>query len=202
MDKEKLQDFVAEMLKELRIRHGLSKAAMADILYINPKTWAKYEAGTSSPTLAEFLTIFDELGEDPLRSSLIHFYPETYSMLQSEGGNEELRRAIANYFKNVATDKDVTDWSYLVFGSHGSNLSPQLQEFITIDHLPLKYRYMIAMEVLAFWSLAQVENAIVDDGNNMPNMELFEKGVRKAKQAIDKGLPGYGMALDGDDACG
>ena len=78
-----LQKQLSTLLVKLRIRHGLSKFKMATLAEVSDHTWDRYENGESSPTLPEFINIYNELGEDALRDIISIMYPDKYNGLVS-----------------------------------------------------------------------------------------------------------------------
>ena len=53
------QDICAEILHDLRQQMGISKAKMADRVDVDARTYTRYEAGESAPTLPEFIRMLE-----------------------------------------------------------------------------------------------------------------------------------------------
>jgi len=185
--KEDLMQGCAKMLKNLRQKKGLSKRSIADELYIDAKTWSKYEAGESAPTVPEFVRFFDRLGEDVLKDVLEYAYPSIYDR---SGSEESIRKATAHYMM-TATEDDVRDLDFLIRGGHGSNIHPQLQEFVMIDHLPLEYRVVVAEMVYSLYRLARAKGELIALDGIMPKIEDFEEAIAKAKKSVRNGEKAY-----------
>jgi len=192
---EQLQKGIGQILKDLRIKRGLSKAKMADYLYMDGKTWSRWEEGETAPTVPEFLWIFRQLKEDALRPVLNIVYPSTYNGLNPGSDIDSLRNAAAHYFSHTASEQTVREWDFLVLGHHGSNIEPQMQEFTMINHLPLEYRVAIASMVLTFWRLASERGEIIKNDYVMPDIDLFLEGFENAQKAAFEGLNSYSTGM-------
>lgn len=187
----KLQQGFADALKELRQRHGLSKAKIADKLYLDERTWAKYESGVSAPSAPEFIWYFSELGEDVLRSTLNAIYPDIYKEITCTEDTDALRQAAAHFFLHVATDDMVRDFTYIAFGEHGSNIRPQLAEFVALDHLPLDYRVAVVKNIITFYGLAEARGEIVCQDTAPVNIDVLVDAIRSGLEAVGEGRNSY-----------
>lgn len=126
---------VAEVLYEIRSSARLSKAKMADRMCIDERTYGRYESGDSSPALPEFLAMLDRVSVPALPTILRHMYPEVYGL--SGDDVPAVRRALADYMMQQASDRDVLQMAYILLGDHGSETSAQLQMFCALDHLKM-----------------------------------------------------------------
>ena len=52
---EETKNICADILKDMRQRLGISKAKMAERVDLDARTYTRYEAGESAPTLPEFI---------------------------------------------------------------------------------------------------------------------------------------------------
>lgn len=191
-----LQKGCGLLLKELRESHNLSVSKMADLMKVDRRTWQKYEDGFISPSVIDFISFFDVLGKDALRPVLDFLYPDIYKGLSASSDITDLRNAAIHYLENIASDRFVRECVYIVMGSHGSNIEPQLQEFTMIDHLPLFYRYAIAEQVLIFWRLATTRNELIAPDHVMPDIDLFMEGLEKGINAIRQGKESYTTSIE------
>ena len=105
--KEQLRKKCAEMLKELRLESGLSKAAIAEKLWMDDHTWARYESGQSAPDVPDFVWIYEQMGRDILGDILRILYPQCYEELTPGSDITALREAISHFFRTVASDRTV-----------------------------------------------------------------------------------------------
>lgn len=192
---QEIQKGCAQMLHNLRMKKGLSKSKMAFLVGISDHTWARYESGDSAPTVPEFIYIYSRANADPLRTVLDFIYPDIYKELSAESNMDDLRKACCHFLEHVASDRMVREWNYLAFGEHGSSNKSQLEMFTMIDHLPMKYRYMIANDVLKYWEIASSHNELIGLDHIMPDVNLFKKGLQKGKEATLKGENAYNTTI-------
>lgn len=190
-----LQQGFASALRELRQRHGLSKAKIADKLYLDERTWAKYESGASAPSAPEFISYFSALGEDVLRSTLDAIYPDIYKGITCTEDTEAMRQAAAHFFLHVATDDMVRDFNYIAFGEHGSNIRPQLAEFVVLDHLPLDYRVAVVKNIVTFYNLAEARGEIVCQDTAPVNIDVLVDAIRSGLEAVGEGRNSYSTLI-------
>lgn len=183
--KEELRLGCAEMLKNLRIKHGLSKFKMSVIAEVNEHTWNKYETGMSAPSVPEFVALFDELGDDALKTVLDYIYPEVYK------ANEDPRDKMIHYLHDLANDRFVQDLDYLCFGEHGSNILPQLELFTMLDHLPMKDRYEISHMIMNKYEMAKAQGTLINPDVSVPDLALIQDATEKGKEAVYQGRNSY-----------
>lgn len=177
----------AKILKDLRINSGLSVNKMAEVMYVDRRTWQRYEDGESSPTVPEFLQFFTLMGESAVRAILDFLHP-VYQGLSEESDIDTLRDAAAHYFKEIAPDHVVREWDYIMFADHGSNCYPQLQEFTMIDHLPLEMRTIIADLVCNLYRIAELKGELIGADHIMPDVSALVEDIEKGKKAVTNNL--------------
>lgn len=170
---------IADMLRALRHKHGLSIKRMAELAHMDDHTWARFESGKTSPSIADLVTIFRAVGENPFPHILHAIYPETYSYTETND-----RAAVVDFFTRVASDRDVEQLKYLIQTPHGSNPSAQLSMFAMIDHLPMRSRVVIAELVDALWQLADVRGELIGQDVSEPDVETFRRGLRSSIEAV------------------
>lgn len=190
-----IQKGCSDLLKRLREKKGLSKSKMASLVGTSDHTWARYESGESAPTVPEFIYIYSKAEADPLRAVLDFIYPDIYKDLTADSDMDDLRKACCHFLQHVASDRMVREWNYLAFGEHGSSNKSQLEMFTMIDHLPMKYRYMIANDVMKYWEIASSHNELVGTDHIMPDIDLFKQGLHKGKEATLKGENSYNTTI-------
>ena len=95
-NKEELKDRTAAMLYDLRKRRGLSKAAMARKLGIDDHTWNAWESGRTTPSVVDFLSVYDTFGESAMHAFLTMLYPDQYS-----ASSEDMREKLNHFINNV-----------------------------------------------------------------------------------------------------
>ena len=178
-----LQQGIAQLLSDLRKRKGLSKFKIATLVGISDKTWARYESGTSAPTIPEFIQIYSALNEDAFRDVLNYLYPNTYLDINPNSSVEELRNALSHFSHHVASDRTIHELAFMIFGNHGSSFMPQLEMFTMLNHLPMKYKYFIADDIMKYWEIAELHGEITCKENIMPHIETVQQGLELGKEA-------------------
>lgn len=193
--KEDVQKVVAEILTDLRQQAGVSRAKMADRMNLDARTYTRYEAGESTPTLADFIAMLDSCGVPVLPTLLQHIYPESFGKLSKEPRTDELRRLLADFILKEAPDRDIWQLSYIFFGQHGSPMAAQLQLFCALDHLPMQDRLAIAKLALNFWEIDSARGNVINADQAMPDAELLRQAIIKAHLAVIEGKSGYVSAI-------
>lgn len=178
-----LQQGIAQLLTNLRKRKGLSKFKIATIVEVSDKTWARYESGDSSPTVPEFIQIYSALNEDAFRDVLNLLYPNTYHAINPNNSVEELRDALSHFSNHVASDRIIHELAFMIFGEHGSSFIPQLEMITMLNHLPMKYKYFIADDIMKYWEIAESHDELICKENIMPHIETFQQGLELGKDA-------------------
>lgn len=186
-----INDRLANAFKQLRINQGFSINKISNLVYVDAKTWAKYEAGTSSPSIPEFCRIFSILGKDALKVVLDIIYPETYGTISPNSDTAVLRQAASHYFLNVASEQMVRQWNYLLFGNHGSNIEPQMQEFCMLDHLPLDYRLAVAQMIYSLFNIAASKGELLCPNNVMPDLGILSDAISISQKSVSEGKDSY-----------
>ena len=187
MKKEDIRSGVAEILRSLREKQGYSKNRMAERLGINKRTWYAWESGESSPNIVDFINIFTELGEPMMRPILQLLYGNQ----PAADDIETLRQRTADFFHRSAPDHMVQVWSFLNSGEHGSNVAPQVEEFCALDHLPLEHRYYVGEMIYMLYKTAAHRGELVATDEVMPNMEVWEAGLKSGQKAAFNKLKSY-----------
>lgn len=185
------QDICAEILHDLRQQMGISKAKMADRVDVDARTYTRYEAGESAPTLPEFIRMLELVDAPALPVILKHLYPETFERLGPTASTEEARQAMADFILRDAPDRVVRQLAYFLFGPHGSTLEGQLQLITTLDHLPMDARLASAKLVLNFWEIEMDRGKIINPEYVMPDTETFRQCIIRAHEAVVAGRQNY-----------
>lgn len=188
--KEELRNGCALLLRNLRKRVEFSKSKMAETVGVDLRTWDKYESGQIAPRVDEFIAWFDLFGVDALTSVLEYLYPDVYSVTP-ESNMADLRGAAVHFVSNVASDRAVRKFDFLVFGEHGSNIEAQSEEFVMLDHLPLTMRLAVAALIDTLYETASANNLLTNTEHVMPNVETFHDGLRKGREAVMDGKSSY-----------
>lgn len=196
MKKDQIDIEFANQLKQLRLSQGLSIAKMADKFYLDERTWSKYERGESAPTAPEMVRMFNACGADILRTTLDCVYTDVYKDVEEKGDIAAMRAAAVHFFQHVATDRMVREFNYIAFGNHGSNLEPQLAEFVALDHLPMDYRVAVVKNIITFYRMAAVRGELINETHVKPDFDILIDAIRKGLEAVCEGRNSYTTATE------
>lgn len=186
----KLEQSFADSLKRLRLELGMTVTEMANANFIDKRTWQKYEDGKSFPTVIEFIQIFARVKKNPLRAVLDFIHPDVYRDVESKD-IDKLRDAIVHYFQNVASDRMIRQWSFILFGDHGSSPESQTQEFIAIEQLTLRDRCILSDLVLNLYEMTVARDSLAYPNAPKPDVELLAKAINQGKKAVKEGKNSY-----------
>lgn len=177
--KEEIQEDVARLLYAIRTKNGLSKTKISEILEIDKHTWIRWEAGASSPTLADLVTICERLGIGSVRPFLDILMPS------EDEGIKELRKDIAEYYVESATTREARIWEFSMNESADKNT--QLESYCAIGHLPQQYRFFLLQQLYVYYQMAKQHRELTHTDEVMPDMDVFAAGLKKTqKAAFDK----------------
>lgn len=180
------QSEFADLITQIRIDNDLSKSEMAAIMGVSDATYYKYEAGSSSPTVPQFIELCQALDMDVFGVIFDFLYPDT------ETENiDELRRDAAFFVQHQCPSKLLRELHYIISGNHGSSFYPQAQEFTMINHLPLEYRLIIARDIFMLYDLARDKGELLHTDKVMPDEKAFMDGIRKGREAVKAGKNSY-----------
>lgn len=194
--KEELQAGVAKIFADLRARKNLSKCKMAELVNVDYKTWRSWEAGETTPSIVDFMSVFEHCNETMMRPVLNLLYPELYSAAGQD--IEQMRRATAEFFRSEASDHMVRVWYFLHAGDHGSNILPQVEEFCAFDHLPMEYRYFIAEQIYVSYMIAMHRGELIATDEVLPDMDIWTHGLKQGQRSAFKKLQSY-TTIGGDE---
>lgn len=186
--KKEIQTLVAEILHDLRAAAGISKSKMAALLYVDERSYRRYEEGESSPTLAVFLDMLDNINAPVLPILMRHLYPESFSPADS---TDSARHYILDYINQIATDRQIRQMAYILGGQHGSPAEAQLQMFCALDHMPMDIRLAVAKLTLNAWEISVARKEIVNPDEILPDAELLREAIIKAQRAVEAGRGSY-----------
>lgn len=191
LTRDELRSGCANLLKDLRTKHNISKSKMAGLIYVDDHTWNNYESGKTAISVFDFVYIFHVLGEDALKNVLDLIYPDIYADASPESSEEQLRKMAAHYIEHVATGRQIRQLNYSIFGKSGSNFDPRMQEMTMIEHLPLEYRIIIADLVEDLYDMAERKGTLVGTEYAMPDKKLMHEALERAKEAVANGASSY-----------
>lgn len=188
---EETQNICADILRDMRQRLGISKAKMADRVDLDARTYARYEAGESAPTLPEFIRMLERVDAPALPVILTHIYPETFGELGPGSDTDAARKALADFVMRDASDREIRQLAYFIFGPHGSTMEGQLQLITALNHLPMDARLASAKLILNFWEIETDRGKIINPEYIMPDTEILRQAIIRAHEAVVAGRQNY-----------
>lgn len=189
---EELRRGCAAELYRLRKSRGLSKLQIANMLMVDVHTWDRYEKGVSSPDVVDYVYLYTTLHENILGPLLEYLYPDVYKDIGSADIGSQ-RNAIKHYIDATASPHTIQELMYFLFGKHGSSQMSQIEMVTMYNHLPMEYRYIIAQMIDTFYHMAEKRDELAQTDCVMPNVEVFEEGLRKGMSAAYDGRQSYSV---------
>lgn len=183
--KEEIMTGVSDMFRSMRKRKGLSRNKMAELVGVNAHTWTAWETGKSTPSIADFISVFERTGESMMRSVLSFLYPDVYD------NSDNVRQSMEHFVGNVASDHMVEVLSFLAYGDHGSNFVPQVEMFCAYNHLPMEQRFAISELTYIMYKMSMHRNDLIATDSTMPNMDAWEDGLKASQRASYKRMQSY-----------
>lgn len=196
--KESLRIGVAKILADLRAGKALSKTKMAELVNVDYKTWRSWESGETTPSIVDFISVFEHCDETLMRPVLNILYPKLYAG-SNDPDIEHMRAAAAKFFAEEASDHMVKVWFFLHAGNHGSNLMPQVEEFCAFDHLPMEYRYFIAEQIYVSYMIAMHRGELIATDEVLPDMDIWTQGLKQGQRSAFRKLQSY-TTFGGEDS--
>lgn len=191
----KLERSFADSLKKLRLELDLTVTEMANANFVDKRTWQKYEDAKSFPTVIEYVQIFARFKKNAFRAVLDFIYPDVYQGVEVKDINN-LRDAIVHYFQNVASDRMIRQWCFILFGDHGSSPESQTQEFVAIEQLALRDRCILSTLVLNLYEMTAANRSLAYPDAPQPDIALLAKAIDQGKKAVCEGRNSYTIIND------
>lgn len=188
---EETKNICADILKDMRQRLGISKAKMAERVDLDARTYTRYEAGESAPTLPEFIRMLERVDAPALPVILRHTYPETFGTLGPDSDTWSKRKALSDFIIRDASDREVSQLAYFIFGPHGSTMEGQLQLITALNHLPMDARLASAKLILNFLEIETDRGKLINPDYIMPDTEILRQAIIRAHEAVVAGRNNY-----------
>lgn len=188
---EETKNICADILKDMRQRLGISKAKMAERVDLDARTYTRYEAGESAPTLPEFIRMLERVDAPALPVILKHIYPETFGTLGPDSDTWSKRKALSDFIIRDASDREVSQLAYFIFGPHGSTMEGQLQLITALNHLPMDARLASAKLILNFLEIETDRGKLINPDYIMPDTEILRQSIIHAHEAVVAGRNNY-----------
>lgn len=181
----------ANMLASVRVKHEYTQKEMAIKMGKSIGTIQNWESGLSVPSSIDVFKWYDVLGENPVQDLLMLMMPDEYMGLSNKSSNEDIRKSLVHYYKNVATDDEVRKHAYVKYGNTGSNPLAQSELNVAYNHLPLHLKVRHANAVLVDYKICELRDELVNKDYIKPNLDVLEDAIKKANDAIFDGKDAY-----------
>ena len=191
MTRELTAQSCALMLSSARTEAGVTQRQMAQAVGVGERTIKNWEAGTSCPDLIQLLTWFRACGLNPVRYILTWINPDTFYGLSAENSTEDVKTALSTYINDVATDTEIRELSYCIFGNHGSSWQSQLEMLCAHDHTTMRSRVTVARAILENYEMEDAQGLLVGTDHILPDIDHLREAVEKGKVAAQAGQSGY-----------
>lgn len=181
---------IHEILKFVRQKAKKSQEELAFLLQVDVKTIRKWETGKSEPPCSKVIEWFRGVGMNPIPYLLIYAYPNDFKLEEMQDADK-----IAKLYELITENLTIEDKKALVqifSGMHGSSPSSVIQLMLAHLSNPLLERIYVAEFILEQYRF----NHMNDEENYHPNIEMLERAVQAAKEAVEKGDEGYINTMD------
>lgn len=183
-DMDNIGDRFAEMFLAARLAANMSQAQAAKAIGVSKTTIQAWENGTSSPSQRKGFEYFQQLGIQPLPYYLQIFYHTEFKNLKISSSDKEMDEALIAVIRDlpIETKKKIL---YVIYGDHGSSPAAVLDLIVAHLHTPLIARVGVAEMVRTNFELAQKLGRLVSPKNIMPDMDLLDISIKRAKAAVE-----------------
>lgn len=182
---------ISFILSASRVHAGKTQKYMAQSLGKSIGTIQNWEAGIGAPNVVDMIEWFDILGLNPMRYLLDFFFPDIYMGKNAQSPDEDVRKAVINYFENVATDSEVRKVAFCIFGNTGSSWPAQLEMLTAHNHTTLKSRVNAAQMILDSYDMEKARGELVRTDHILPNEDVLNHAIKSGKRSVLEGKPGY-----------
>lgn len=181
---DNIGDRFAEMFLAARLAANMSQAQAAKAIGVSKTTIQAWENGTSSPSQRKGFEYFQQLGIQPLPYYLQIFYHTEFKNLKVSSSDKEMDEALIAVIRDlpIETKKKIL---YVIYGDHGSSPAAVLDLIVAHLHTPLIARVGVAEMVRTNFELAQKLGRLVSPKNIMPDMDLLDISIKRAKAAVE-----------------
>lgn len=167
-----IADRISTILARSRVKAGLSRRKISELVGISESTIKGWEAGQGSPTLPGAVAWFQAAGERPFRSLLDFLWPHVFRELTGSSDIREIRAALTLYFSEVAGVRELQKLHDLVLGQHGGKWSALLDMACAFSHSSLSSQYRGASLIQASYDLCRPESDDLCGDNDIASSDL------------------------------
>lgn len=190
MSTEDLDKYVAKIIKDAKDASCMSIGKIAEGVGKDDKTVSNWIKGKSVPSVSNLIRLFQVM-QQPLSKAIL---PAIFPHLEEIHDHltvDQKRRQMETYIRDMALDSEIEKLYFLTFGSHGSSWYPQLEEWIALDHLPMKDRVSIAKVIENDYEIASANGSLIATDQVLPNMGTLSNAIEQGKIATISGRNAY-----------
>lgn len=191
MTRQQATQNAALMLARARNDAGLSQRFVAQAVGVGERTVKNWEAGNSAPNVVQMISWFRACGINPIRYVLDWLDPAHFDGLTAENDLEDIKSALLEYISSVASEKEIRQLAFCMFGNHGSSWRSQLEMLTAHDHTTLRSRVTVARAVLENYEMEESQGILVNTDHIPPDLSRLRDAVEKGKDAVQEGKAGY-----------
>lgn len=171
------------LIKEPRLKAGLSRNGLAIELFVSPKTIQNWEESKSFPDLEQIEELHHICGT-PLEAYYKCYKYET--RMPNANKKEKLMDIV-----NSLTEREVDDLIYMLSGNHGSSTYCYLQKCVADLQSPLKDRQTSCTITINSYKNAKAMGLLTDKDEIQPDMEALIEASEAAMKSIIGSKNGY-----------
>lgn len=186
---ERSQNF-ALMLAKSRTDTGVSQKTMAQALGKSVNTIQNWESGVGCPNYLDLEDWFEVLGLNMNKYITEYKYPQDFNTSMLKTSTSNIISLITKYLSTLS-EHNLRMVAYNIFGETGSSFSYRNNLFCAYNHLPLKYRLIIAIMTLENYNLVRSLDEVICDDDVLPNIDALGEAIRAAKKSAYAGKNGY-----------
>lgn len=177
-----------KLLQKWRKEAKISQAQMADLMNVTRQTIILLETGKVNPKL---FTVFQYAYHTKHHASL--------SISEIEGSHLspdqiKVTAAVADRIKSFRSD-ETHGLSFILFGSHGSDIRAFIHLCAMYLHCPLRDRQGIALQIINNYQIAKEKGELVCPDAFLPDEVLVSKAQQAGKKACLEGKESYYIGI-------
>lgn len=191
----KRQEDLAHMLSSARNKCGKSQRYMAKAIGRSVTTIQNWESGIGCPDYLTMQEWFHALGINMLRYLLNHDSPEVYKHLSQSTELNSIEEALIHYIHNIASEEELKQLSFNIFGDTGSSWREQLNMLTMHNHCSFRSRVNVGQLVYDNYRMESATDNLRCKGHVEPNLESFTIALNKGRNCVYNGTKGYTMTI-------
>lgn len=165
-----------KLLQNWRKEAKISQAQMADLMNVTRQTITLLESGKANPKL---FTVFQYAYHTKHRAGLAIPQIEGQHLSSDQ---VSICAALSDRIRSFRTD-ETKGLSFILFGSHGSDIRAFIHLCAMYLHCPLRDRQAIALQIINDYQIAKEKGELVCSEDFAPDESLVSKAQQAGKKA-------------------